>query len=529
MIMSRLGSCVLVAVALLAATLPGRAQQQAPALVIGIQQAPSSLDPHHEGSTPNINALAHLYDCLVEEEAPGVLRPGLALSWRVVGPEAWEFVLREGVRFHDGTPFVAEDVAFTVERVRGMSATPNPLTPFVRSIRAVEIVEPGRVRITTDGPNPFLPRDLAYVRMLSRRIHAAAEPRDFAEGRAAIGTGPYRLIRSEPQRGLELARNEAWFGASQPWSRVTLREIGSPAARAAALVSGDIDVMERVAVADLGWIRGDARLALSTTASGEMLFLFPDSTRDATPFVTDKAGNTLAANPFRDLRVRRALSLAIDRAALAARVMDGAALPAEQLNAPGSEGRAADLPPLAHDPAAARRLLAEAGFPDGFGVTLHGPRGLYTNDAALLQALGQSLARVGMAARVEALPPQVFTTRANAFEFSLYMFGYNSATAASTIRGLLMTRDPPRGFGTVNRMRYSNATLDGLMQRALVELDPAARGDLLAAAQREAVGDMAVVPLLYSVHAWASRADKVRFQANPLGRTRAMFAAPAQP
>ena len=201
MIMSRLGSCVLVAVALLAATLPGRAQQQAPALVIGIQQAPSSLDPHHEGSTPNINALAHLYDCLVEEEAPGVLRPGLALSWRVVGPEAWEFVLREGVRFHDGTPFVAEDVAFTVERVRGMSATPNPLTPFVRSIRAVEIVEPGRVRITTDGPNPFLPRDLAYVRMLSRRIHAAAEPRVFAEGRADIGTGPYRLIRSEPQRG----------------------------------------------------------------------------------------------------------------------------------------------------------------------------------------------------------------------------------------------------------------------------------------------------------------------------------------
>jgi peptide/nickel transport system substrate-binding protein len=134
-----------------------------------------------------------------------------------------------------------------------------------------------------------------------------------------------------------------------------------------------------------------------------------------------------------------------------------------------------------------------------------------------------------MAARVEALPPQVFTTRANAFELSLSMCGYNSATAASTIRGLLMTRDPPRGFGTVNRMRYSNATLDGLMQRALVELDPAARGDLLAAAQREAVGDMAVVPLLYSVHAWASRADKVRFQANPLGRTRAMFAAPAQP
>ena len=496
-------------------------------LAIGIQQAPSSLDPHHEGSTPNINALAHLYDCLVEEEAPGVLRPGLALSWRVAGPEAWDFELREGVRFHDGTPFVADDVAFTVERVRAMSATPNPLTPFVRSIRAIEILAPNRIRVVTDGPNPFLPRDLAYVRILSRRIHAAALPADFASGRAAIGTGPYRFARNEPQRGLEVERNEAWFGPAQPWTRVTLREIGSPAARAAALVSGEIDAMERVAVADLAWIRADARLALSTTASGEMLFLFPDSTRDDTPFVADRAGNRLDRNPWRDLRVRRALSLAIDRAGLAARVMDGAAIPAEQLNSPGSEGRAEDLPPLAHDPAAARRLLAEAGWPEGFATTLHGPRGLYTNDAALLQALGQALARVGIAARVEALPPQVFTTRANAFEFSLYLFGYNSATAASTIRGLLMTRDPPRGFGTVNRMRYANPVLDEVMRRALVELDPVRRGDLLAAAQREAVGDMAVVPLLYSVHAWATRADRVRFRANPLGRTRAMFAEPA--
>ncbi|MBL8698403.1 MAG: ABC transporter substrate-binding protein [Alphaproteobacteria bacterium] len=498
----------------------------AQSLSIAVQQGPTTLDPHYEGSTPNINALAHLYDCLVEEEAPGRLMPGLATGWRAIDDTRWAFTLREGVRFHDGTPFTAEDVVFSVERIRRLAGAPNPFTPFVRSIVGIDVVDPQTIHIRTEAPNPFLPRDLAYVRIVSRKLHAEAETKDFTEGRAAIGTGPYRLLRFTPQGGLELARNDAWFGTRQSWEGVTLKEIPSSAARAAALVSGEVDVIERVAVADLAWMRKDARVALATTASGEALFLFPDSTREASPFVTDKSGQPLAANPFRDVRVRRALSLAIDRPALVERVMDGAAVPANQVNSPGSEGRAADLPPLALDLDLARRLMAEAGWAEGFGVTLHGTRGLYTNDAALLQALAQAFARIGIAAKVEALPQPVFITRANAFEFSLFMAAYNSTTAASTIRGLLMTRDPPRGFGTVNRMRYANPALDEIMKRALTTLDGTARGELLAAAQREVIRDMAVVPLLYSVHNWATRTGRARFQANALGRTRAMFVMP---
>ncbi|MCC7426985.1 MAG: ABC transporter substrate-binding protein [Alphaproteobacteria bacterium] len=503
--------------------------QPAPAadLAIGLLAAPTSLDPHFEGSTPNINALAHLYDCLVEEAGPGDLRPGLALSWRAVDATTWEFVLRPGVRFHDGTPLAAEDIAFSLQRVRTVPNSPNPLTPFVRAISSVEVAGPDRIRVRTAAPYPFLPRDMAYVRILSRRLHEAASTSDFNVGRAAIGTGPYQLEGFTPRDRLALVRNPDWFGAAQPWDRVLLREIPANAARLAALLAGEIDLIERVGPSDLPRLRANPQIRLASVPGGEVLFLFPDSARDATPFVRDSAGQPLGRNPLRDLRVRRAISLALDRPTLAERVLQGAAVPASQLNAPGSEGRDETLPELGSDPAEARRLLAEAGYPDGFSITLHGTRGLYPNDAQLLQAIAQLLSRVGIRTEVDAMPQPVFVRRANEFEFSLYMLAYNSTTAASTLRGLLMTRDPPRGFGTVNRMRYSNPELDRLMLAALGEMDDASRARLLGLAQRAAVSDLAAIPLVATVHSWASRAGKAVFEPSPLGRTRAMAARPA--
>lgn len=524
----RRGAPVLAALLLAVAASPTLAPPARTAeLTIGLMAAPTSLDPHFEGSTPNINALAHLFDCLVEEHGPGDLRPGLAVSWRAVDDFTWEFRLREGVRFHDGTPFTAEDVIFTLGRVGRVPNSPNPLTPFTRAIAAAEKVDAHTVRITTTGSYPFLPRDLAYVRILSARLHGAASTADFNAGRAAIGTGPYRLSGFTPKDRLVLERNPAWMGEAQPWDRVTLREIPANAARLAALLAGEVDVIERVGVADLPALRRDARVTLASVPGGEVLFLFPDSGRDATPFARDAAGNPMPRNPLKDVRVRRAISLAIDREALVERVLLGAAVPASQLNAPGAEGRAEDLPPLAFDLAAARRLLAEAGHPHGFALTLHGTRGLYPNDAQLMQAIGQMLARAGIRTEVDAMPQPVFVRRANAYEFSLYMLAYNSTTAASTLRGLLMTRDPPRGFGTVNRMRYSNLHLDSLMQLALQEMDPVRRSALLAQAQRTAVNDLAAIPLLVNVHTWASRTGKAHFTPSPLGRTRAMAARPA--
>lgn len=520
-------------VSLLCATLlwlmsPSAGAQPRPAeLTVGLLAAPTSLDPHFEGSTPNINALAHLYDALVEEFGPGDLRPGLALSWRALDETRWEFRLRPGVRFHDGTPLGADDIAFSLARTREVPNSPNPLTPFTRAIAAQEVTADGQaIVITTRGAYPFLPRDMAYVRILSRRLHQGAATADFNAGRAAIGTGPYRLLGFTPRDELRLARNPDWFGAAQPWERVRLREIPSSGTRLAALLAGEVDLIERVGAADLEGLRRDPRIALASTPGGEVLFLFPDSARATTPFLRGPDGAPLPENPLRDLRVRQAISLAVDRQALAERVLFGAAVPVNQLNAPGSEGRAEDLPPLAHDPAEARRLLTAAGLPEGTTLVLHGTRGLYPSDAQLLQAVAQMLTRIGLRTEVEAMPQPVFVRRANAHEFSLYLLGYNSTTAASTLRGLLMTRDPPAGFGTVNRMRYSNPALDAAMRRALSEMDDARRAAALAEAQRIAVQDLAAIPLIANLHTWASRADRARFTASPLGRTRAMAARP---
>jgi peptide/nickel transport system substrate-binding protein len=514
---------LLAAAPLLAPSRPGAAE-----LAIGLLAAPTSLDPHFEGSTPNINALAHLYDALVEEHGPGDLRPGLALSWRPLDALSWEFVLRDGVRFHNGSPLTAEDVAFSLARTGRLPQSPNPLTPFTRAIAGQDTAADGRsLRIRTQGPYPFLPRDLAYVPILSRRLHAEATTSDFNAGRAAIGTGPYRLLAFTPRDVLDLARHPGWHGAPQAWDRVRLREIPAAGARLAALLAGEVDLIERVGVADIPALRGDPRIALSTAPGGEVLFLFPDSTREATPFLRGPDGAALPANLLRDLRLRRAISLAIDRRALAERVLLGSAVAVNQLNAPGSEGRAEDLPPLAFDPVEARRLLAELALPPGTSLVLHGTRGLYPNDAQLLQAVAQMLTRAGLRTEVEAMPQPVFVRRANAHDFSLYLLAYNSTTAASTLRGLLMTRDPAAGFGTVNRMRYSNPALDAAMREALSELDDGRRGAALAAAQRIAVGDLAAIPLVANLHHWAARAERLRFTPSPLGRTRAMAAEPA--
>lgn len=511
--------------AMLAAT--AAAAQPRGELGIALLAAPTSLDPHFEGSTPNINALAHLYDALVEEHGPGDLRPGLALSWRLLDAETWEFTLRPGVRFHDGTPLAPEDIAFSLARVGQVPGSPNPLTPFTRAIAAQEVTADGRLILRTRGPYPFMARDLAYVRILSRALHEGASTSDFNAGRAAIGTGPYRLLSFAPREALALARNPDWFGEAQAWERVRLREIPNAGTRLAALLAGEVEVIERVGVADLPGLRADPRIALATAPGGEVLFLFPDQARAATPFLRGADGEPLPANLLRDLRIRRALSLAIDRAALAERVMLGAAVPVNQLNAPGSEGRDETLPALGFDPAEARRLLAEAGLPAGATLVLHGTRGLYPNDAQLLQAVAQMITRAGLRTEVEAMPQPLFVRRANAHEFSLYLLAYNSTTAASTLRGLLMTRDPAAGFGTVNRMRYSNPALDAAMLAALSELDDVRRAAALAAAQRIAVEDLAAIPLLANLHTWATRAERARFTPSPLGRTRAMAARPA--
>jgi peptide/nickel transport system substrate-binding protein len=238
-----------------------------------------------------------------------------------------------------------------------------------------------------------------------------------------------------------------------------------------------------------------------------MIFFHLDSDRDKSPFVTDKAGKPLEKNPLKDARVRRALSKAINRQALVERTMDGLAIPAGQFVPEGFFGYAPGLKAEEYDPGGARKLLAEAGYPDGFGLTLHGPNNRYVNDEQVVQAVAQMLAKIGIATRVETLPFSVYTTRARKFEFSAALLGWGVSTGEGSypLVSLVATVSAEKGLGAWNWSRYANPKMDGVLEQALATLDTPKREKLLQEAAEIAIRDQAVVPLHYQVNTWAAR------------------------
>jgi len=297
---------------------------QAQTLTMAVGAPVTSLDPHFHQLSPNNAAAGMIFGKLVEDDANGVLRPGLALSWSAVAPDTWEFRLRPGVRFHNGNAFTADDVAFTFARIPQVPNSPSSFAGFVRPITRIEVVDPLTIRFTTNGPYPLLPMDLSNLYILDRETHANATTEQFNSGAMAIGTGPFRLVRHANGDRIELERNDGYHGEAPAFARVVYRMITNDSARTAALLAGDVDVIDQVPTADLARLRSDARVSLSEIMGLRIIFLGLDHGRnDASPFITDNEGRPIARNPLKDVRVRRALSMAIDRNAITSRVMEG--------------------------------------------------------------------------------------------------------------------------------------------------------------------------------------------------------------
>jgi peptide/nickel transport system substrate-binding protein len=503
------------------------AQQPSRTLTIAAQTAPSALDPHYHNTTNNNAAVRHIFEGLFELDADAKLHPSLAESIRNIDALTWEIRLRPGVRFHDGTPFEAEDVAWTFARVPTVPNSPALFTPNVRTISSIEIKDPRTLIIRTKEPNPLMHFDMAGPAILSRRVHGPnPATSDFTSGRLAIGTGPYRFVSYSHNERLEIERNDQHWGPRQPWDRVVIRYIPQPGARTAALLAGEVDVIDYVPVQDVARLDRDGRFALFKVDSLTYVYLFPDSMRDTSPFVTDRQGQPLPRNPLADRRVREALSLAIPRQAIAERLYSGLASPADQFSAPAAEHRLPNLPPLPHDPARARALLAEAGYPDGFRLTVHGPNGFFPSDDNLLQALAQAFTRIGIQAEVQALPPANLFTRATNREFSLFMTYFSSVFTINPIRQVVMTRDPQNGFGPFNRQRYSNPAVDEPAREALTTMDAEKREVLTHQAARALLEDKGVIPIIFLKNTWAGRPDRVTFHPDVYNRTMAFSARP---
>ena len=481
-------------------------------LSIALSADVTSIDPHYHNLTPNNNVAEHIFETLVTKDPRSKLKPALAESWRAIDDLTWEFKLRRGVKFHDGGDFTAPDVVFSIDRVPNVPNSPSSFATYSKQITEKIVVDPYTIRFKTATPYPLMPNDMSTIFILSARAAkgttpAGAATEDFNNGKATIGTGPFKFVRYAKGDRIELTRHDAYWGTKSAWDKVTLRIITADPTRVAALLAGDVRAIENVPTSDIARIAKSNDLTLYRTVSHRLMYLHLDSNRDRSPFVTDKAGKPLEKNPLKDVRVRRAISKAINRQALVERVMEGAAVTSGQLMPEGMFGYTGALKPEAYDVDGAKKLLTEAGYPDGFALTLHAPNDRYVNDEQIAQAIAQLLARAGIATRVEAMPSSVYFTRASKLEFSLMLVGWAADTAESSspLKALLATFNKEKGMGATNRGRYSNPKMDETLTQALAIVDDTKRERMLQLATEIAVNDLGIIPLYHQHNLWAAR------------------------
>ncbi|HEY8613546.1 MAG TPA: ABC transporter substrate-binding protein, partial [Roseomonas sp.] len=328
----------------------------------------------------------------------------------------------------------------------------------------------------------------------------------YNSGRAAIGTGPYRLASYSNGDRAVLVRHDGWWGGKQPWTQVNYRFLPNDGSRTAALLSGDVDIIDQIPTSDIARLKRDDRITVSEIPSLRTMFIaLVHSAEGGNAQVTDNAGTPLPRNPFLDIRVRRALSLAVDRQALADRVMEGAAVPTGQWLPEGAFGYNPAVRPDHFDPEAARRLLAEAGYPDGFRFTITTPNDRWPNDARLTQAVAQMWTRIGVRAAVNAMPYSAFVPRRARFEFPIQMAAWGSSTgeASNYLINIAGTNDRQRLMGPANHWRHSDRTLDDLTARANATMDDSRREALLRDAVARYAEQVPYIQLLQLTNTWA--------------------------
>lgn len=476
---------------------------------IALSAEPSAMDPHFHNLTPNNALTSHVFERLVHFDAKQALVPGLAVSWRTLDERTWEFKLRPGVKWHDGSPFTADDVLFTMERAPNVENSPGGFGIYTKG-KTFTKVDDLTIRVTTAAPYPLMPNDLATIAIISRKHATGAKTDDFNSGKAAIGTGPYKFSEFVKSDRYVFVRNDHHWAGKPVWDKVIVRPIKAGPARVAALLAGDVDVIEEVPTTDIARLKKEPKVELSQGISNRVIYFHIDQWRDETPFITAKDGAKIK-NPLKDKRVRLALSKAINRGTIVDRLMEGAALPASQFLADSFFGVSKTLKPVAYDPEGAKKLLAEAGYPAGFKMTIHGPNGRYINDARMAEAVAQMFSRIGIETTVETMPPAVYFRRASTGangqpEFSFMLVGWGSGTGevSSPLKSLVATFSKEKGLGPANRGRYSNPVLDKLIEEALATVDDAKRAALLAKASEVAIEDVAVIVSHYQLNTWAT-------------------------
>ncbi|TXL70991.1 ABC transporter substrate-binding protein [Vineibacter terrae] len=504
MICRKAGAALALALSLAAAPLPLAAQE----LKVGLSTEPSSLDPQYHNLSPNNQIALHLFEALVAQDPAQNLQPALAVSWKAIDDTTWEFKLREGVTFHDGSPFTAEDVVFTIDRAAKVPNAPSPFTQFTKQIVGIDVVDPMTVRLRTAAPAPLLPVDMTGIRIMSKKAASGPAPEgktteQLNRGEGLVGTGPFKFVEWSRGNQLVLERNDAYWGPKPAWKKVIFRPLPNAATRVAGLLSGDVDFIENPPTVDLPKLASNERVTLARALSNRVIYIHLDQFAEPTPGIPDTNGK----NPLKDKNVRHALSLALDRTAIVQRIMEGFAVPAADLLPSPMFGTRKDTPVEKVDVARAKKLLADAGYPNGFSITLGTPNGRYINDAKVAETIAALWTRAGVKTQIEASAPPVFFKNRDEHKYSAYLAGWGATTGemSDPLRALVATPNRERGMGGTNKGRYSNPAVDAKLVEAMRTVDDEKRRTLLQEASKLAMDDYGILPLHFEVSVWAMK------------------------
>jgi peptide/nickel transport system substrate-binding protein len=492
----------------------------AQSLTIGLASEPTAADPHYHKVTTNDAFSAHIFESLINRNAQMELIPGLAQSWRAVDDNTWELKLRQGVKFSNGEPFTSKDVLFTLCRVLNneTNVSRSYMEP-AQSLSDVQTPDDYTVIIKSERPIPTMPNELARslpiiwsgiakfdkLRFAPKEGCGVTSPwptvADFNTGKLSIGTGPYKLKSYVKGNGIEMERNEGYWGTKPHWKTVKMVPVPNAGPRLTGLMSGDYDVIESPAARDLPRIKENNKLDFVATPSTRLVFFQPDAGRAQSPFAKAADGK----NPLQDLRVRQAINMAIDRKAIVQRLMDGMATVANQYMPTGMFGSLDKPSEIKFDPEAAKKLLAEAGYPQGFELTLTTTNDRYINDGQIAQAVAQYLTRIGIKTTVDAQAAAIYFPKRAKREFSFAIGGWPSENgeASGLFQYWVATTDKDKGLGTSNYGGFSLPAFDQVFVPAMSQMDANARKAAYQQATQIALANVPLIPLHFESSIWA--------------------------
>ena len=467
-------------------------------------------DIHSQNNALQNGLHANVYESLVYYNSKTfAVEPVLATSWKEISPTQVRFNLRKEVKFSDGTPFTADDAVFSLNRA--MAKTSN-FSPYVQGIDKVVKVDSHTIDVILKGPNPVLLRQMTELRMMSKawaEKNKSVDPKDMKAAdenfahRNAMGTGPYVLTSWQPDQRMVFKRNPNWWGKMEGnVTEIVYTPIKSAATRIAALLSGEVDMVLDPTPQDLGRLRASADLKVIDGLENRTIFLGMDQFREELP-----GSNVKGKNPLKDVRVRKALYQAIDVDTISRNIMRGLGKPTGALVAPQvagwTEGVAKRFP---YDVEAAKKLLADAGYPSGFEVDFACPNNRYINDEAICQAVTAMWARVGVKAKLRTMPLVNYFPMIQRNEASIYMLGWGVPTfdALYSLQSLVRTVGQG-GDGNYNVGRYSNERMDYLVDRVKVETDAPVRARMLTEALQLSNDTVSHIPLHDQVIPWAMK------------------------